>query len=186
MNRYRLIIFGLITFIHSVNAQTIDIKFFDACDQKVKSLPFTLDSFDTLIHIAPNSEVKVDSGFYFLETNLQRGDYYHSFFFYLVLSKNYYSDTLYLNKISSGWEGTLHPLPPRKTVYHFDCTTLCEGELTEIDSNGNVRTKGKFQKGQPSGRLDYFDAKGNLMRREIHRNGNLKKIKKTRTITNSN
>ena len=47
MNRYPLIIFGLITFTNSVNAQiSVDLKFFDACDQKVKSLPYTLDSFE--------------------------------------------------------------------------------------------------------------------------------------------
>ena len=176
--------FGLITLAHTGKAQmTVDIKFFDACEQKVKSLPYTLTSSDSSIHIEANSEIKIDSGFYVLETNLKRGDYYHSFYFYISLSKNYFSDTLYLNKINSGWDGALHP---RQEVLHFECSTLCDGELIEIDSNGNVRAKGRFNKGEPNGKIEYFDSKGNLLKREIYRNGYLKTIRKISTITKSN
>lgn len=175
-----LILLVLFTVLSTARAQIkIDLKFFDSCEQKVKSLPFTLESLDTLINIPANSVAVVDSGYYLLVTNVVRGEYSHSFYFDLILSKNYYGDTLYLNKVSAGIGGSLH----QQVVNHFECTTLCHGTVVDVDSNGIVRSKGQFVNGKPNGRLDYFDENGNLIRREIYRNGYLKDIKKSKTIT---
>jgi len=80
-------------------------------------------------------------------------------------------DTIFLKKI----EFAIYVSNPPHSEY-FDCGKLANGKITDFYSNGNLRTKGTFENGQPSDTLF-----------EYHRNGKLSELfiprKKWKRIT---
>jgi hypothetical protein len=46
--------------------------------------------------------------------------------------------------------------------YWYNCNELCDGQLADYYENGNIRLKGKFKMGCPTGKLYFYNEDGTL------------------------
>ena len=103
----------------------------------------------------------------------------------LQMTRDTFSDTLYLESIYSCLEPTSHP----NFIEYCCCGMKCEGEKSEYYSNGNKRIEGCFKDGIPVGELklyypnghfkqiDFYSKKGKMFKRVLYDNmGNIMRI----------
>ena len=165
-------IFLLISF-NAYSQSDYRFVFYDACDEKTIELDYELWFYDSTLQINAGQQVELKENYYLLSALLNWEGQYATFSYDIYTSSIGKTDTLYLNKIRSVWNGVLHP----QIVNHYYCNDLANGEIIETDLKGNIRAKGKFDKGKAMKPILYYDEEGTILRKEVYRNGNLKRIK---------
>lgn len=138
-------------------AQTIEVElyFLNSCNNKIEQLEFDLISLygDEIIYTSNNSKTKVDSlGFYIVSTGIIKGDYIESFNSPIEFANtDKYIDTLFIPKIRFKTEMALH-----SSYWNYvKCGNTCNGRVSDIYANGNIRLLGNFVEGKPTEIIEY-------------------------------
>jgi len=129
---------------------------------------------DSIQTIRSGERVTLSDNLYFIAANLEDNDWISTFFFDIYPERTSEFDTLYLNKIRSNWNGVNHG----SIVKYFYCDQEASGEITELDANGTTRATGTFKNGVPTSNIRFFDQNGELIKKEVYRNGNFVRTKK--------
>lgn len=149
--------------------------FFDPCSKQILELDYQIwiSNSDSTMEVKAGKSIKLEDDSFLLSTQLksEKNDWIAAFYFNINnLNEN---DTLYLHEMRAMWNGLLHP---QKEEYYL-CESKCIGTIKEVDSDGIVRSIGKFENGVPKSNIKFFNRYGKLERTLVYKNGNLKKIK---------
>ena len=152
--------------------------FFDACKNKVLELPFELwIGEDSTIQVSAGESIELlPNNYYHLSVNMTWNEMLTGFFFNIYTENQDKIDTFYLQK--SRFFGPTYLHAPPEEFKHFCCDKLCDGSISETDSNGIIRFRGKFKNGIPMSNLKFYNKLGERIKTEVYdKNGNLKRIK---------
>ncbi len=182
--RYLLLIFAISVSFSLFGQRSTRFIFVDACSDEVTGLEFELTHFyinpesdkvqDSIQNIKSGELITLNKNLYFITANIKGNNWISTFYFDIYPDQTSESDTLYLNKLRSNWNGLLHP----QIVKHFYCDQIADGEVIERDINGTIRGTGTFEDGIPKSHIKFFDGNGNITKKEIYRNGYYVRTKK--------
>lgn len=129
--------------------------FYDPCSEQTFELDYKLWYYDSTIQVTGGKPIILDQDYYLLSTQMKSksNDWKATFSYDIYTKKIKSTDTLYLNKLRSMWNGLLHP---QKVEFYY-CDERSNGEIEEKDSKGTVRATGSFKNGIPESNIKFFD-----------------------------
>jgi antitoxin component YwqK of YwqJK toxin-antitoxin module len=143
----------------------------------VVELPYKIwnGQADTTIELSAGQSIQLESGYYQVQLDMTWNEMLTGFTFDIYGEDKQRTDTLFLQQARFYGPIVLHA--PPEQFKHYCCEKLCDGKIEEVDSNGVIRFKGKFNKGTPTSNLKYFNQSGQLVKTEVYIDGQLERIK---------
>ena len=130
---------------------------------------------DSTSSYVAGQSAELENGYYQIQIELVEDDKVSFNYFDLIKNGTNSTDTIFVQSARFYGPDYLHASASEFKFYC--CGKLCNGLVADKDLNGTIRFKGEFKEGIPTSSLEYYNASGESIRKDIYKNGLLKKIR---------